>query len=906
MITWRTLVGAAYAVLTFAIASPAIAQEQLACGAALQRPLATGAVDVYGFAPDATATVVVEVTDTSGTIGLLKLRASGPDGVSETCSGELQIANPSGTTIEVSDCIGSDSGNYTITSNVVSPSTDYCARPLACGATADGIALSTLGEVDSYQLFPDDGASVTLTASDQSGSIGGVRLRVFDPQGALLPGGDSCSGSFSFPASHSVYTILASACDGPRKGNYRIVRASTDCPSGPIITSFALASADDVPLMPKTFDSAGRPVFARQSGRGFSVVVEARPGSDGSAVGNLASTNDPSALPDLQVLLSRPLGNGNPAVCDIVSPMLGGVPATAALDYLDTQPVTDAINDFGCRVDNGSGGHNARTSPLDACTTSNEGFGFGFVDASSTTQFCAFIQGPWPFPVGDTVVEARVRDHAGALSATREIVVRIGGPVPFQVAAVEPSNPVGVGSVLYFAATDELHGVELWRSDGTPAGTFMVADINPGAGSSSPRELTNLNGTLYFIADDSLNQARLWQSDGTSQGTMPIADIGDLPFETSLTNVDGTLFFFTGSNGSVNLWKSDGSAAGTAIVRPLALLASVVSSATSVDGTLFFVLADAADPGALGLWKSDGRPAGTTQVKRYDFSASSVSALDDLTDVNGTLFFVAGGDRSGGFGLWKSDGTSDGTVLVKSIVLGPSQSLPSELTNADGTLFFVADDAASGIELWKSNGTASGTGLVKDINPGSASSEPHDLVNVNGTLFFAADDGGTGFELWKSDGSAAGTVLVKDIRPGALGSNPSMLANGSGTLFCTAADGLNGVELWRSDGTDGGTVPVPGVAAGSPPDSFAVAGSTLFFRAAAALWTLQLTPVTPTCPGDCNLDGFVTVEELVRSVSIALGSAEVDECRSIDTDNNGVVTVDELVRAVNNALHGCG
>jgi hypothetical protein len=71
-----------------------------------------------------------------------------------------------------------------------------------------------------------------------------------------------------------------------------------------------------------------------------------------------------------------------------------------------------------------------------------------------------------------------------------------------------------------------------------------------------------------------------------------------------------------------------------------------------------------------------------------------------------------------------------------------------------------------------------------------------------------------------------------------------------------------------------------------------------------------LTP-TPTttpgtaCTGDCNDDNNVTVDELVRGVNIALGTADLDTCPSFDTSEDGQVTVNELVRAVNNALTGC-
>ena len=100
---------------------------------------------------------------------------------------------------------------------------------------------------------------------------------------------------------------------------------------------------------------------------------------------------------------------------------------------------------------------------------------------------------------------------------------------------------------------------------------------------------------------------------------------------------------------------------------------------------------------------------------------------------------------------------------------------------------------------------------VKDINPGAGGSTRRQLTDVNGTLFFVPADG----ELWKSDGTELGTVRVKDIRPGGLGSDPRSLVNFNGVLFFSANDGVNGYELWRSDGTTSGTVMVkdinPGV-----------------------------------------------------------------------------------------------
>jgi hypothetical protein len=49
----------------------------------------------------------------------------------------------------------------------------------------------------------------------------------------------------------------------------------------------------------------------------------------------------------------------------------------------------------------------------------------------------------------------------------------------------------------------------------------------------------------------------------------------------------------------------------------------------------------------------------------------------------------------------------------------------------------------------------------------------------------------------------------------------------------------------------------------------------------------------------------VTIDELIKGVNIALGSAGLDTCPEFDADRNGTVTVDEIILAVNNALLGC-
>ena len=72
-------------------------------------------------------------------------------------------------------------------------------------------------------------------------------------------------------------------------------------------------------------------------------------------------------------------------------------------------------------------------------------------------------------------------------------------------------NVVNVNGILFFSAIDNVNGRELWKSDGTTAGTVLVKDIYPGASSSSIDELTNVNGVLFFVADEGVNGTELLQ-----------------------------------------------------------------------------------------------------------------------------------------------------------------------------------------------------------------------------------------------------------------------------------------------------------------------------------------------------------------------------------------------------------
>jgi hypothetical protein len=202
--------------------------------------------------------------------------------------------------------------------------------------------------------------------------------------------------------------------------------------AGPVVSHLGIANADGTAVAPVSVDGEGRPMVQRILGQSFFLVFEGRPGENGERVAARTfeyDALDPTVLPDLQVLVSRPLGDGSTAVCDSIGTDAGGVPATASLAFDPVQAVADAVNDLGCRFDDGKGGNFGR-DPQEACTMSSEGFGFGFVNAESTIQYCAFVSPAFAFGAGDTVLAVRLRDVSGTVGPPSQMVLRVLGPPP--------------------------------------------------------------------------------------------------------------------------------------------------------------------------------------------------------------------------------------------------------------------------------------------------------------------------------------------------------------------------------------------------------------------------------------------------------------------------------------------
>ena len=433
-------------------------------------------------------------------------------------------------------------------------------------------------------------------------------------------------------------------------------------------------------------------------------------------------------------------------------------------------------------------------------------------------------------------------------------------------------NPsyITLNGISYFIASNGTHGTELWRSDGTSAGTYLVKDINPGAASSGIYYMTVSNNKLFFSATNA-SATELWVSDGTAAGTHTVP--GPTGYLNALTDVGGILYFFDGMG---NLWKSDGTAAGTEIAATLSNAWVFSDRLVTLNGILYFIAFDFTY--GVELFRTDGTTAGTYLVK--DINVSGDSYPFQLTVVNEKLYFSA--DDGSGRKLWVSDGQTMGTMLatnsndvnvisdsrffatigntiyfsgntstagselfkyntnapgvtlVKNIAAGSDSSNPQNIINVEGTLFFSAKGPDGNTGLWKSDGTDAGTQLVKNSFSNTSFSF-YNFYNANGELYFTHSSNTYGAEIWKSDGTEVGTHIVKDIYPGASRSTPNYFTSLDGWIIFSANDGSTGIELWRSNGTSEGTSLIKDInkttTSGSNPYSLVNFNNTLFFSA---------------------------------------------------------------------------
>lgn len=467
------------------------------------------------------------------------------------------------------------------------------------------------------------------------------------------------------------------------------------------------------------------------------------------------------------------------------------------------------------------------------------------------------------------------------------------------------------GNTFYFTADNGIVGTELWKSDGTAAGTVLVRDISQVSQIEGVGEfLLSYNGQLYFEGQDTTYGSELWQTTDGPEGAVLVRDAypgncsPNLP-SNGLGEFQGKLFFQSYASGSKEeLWVSDGTSVGTQLFKDIDPEGGTRPYGFRAYKDKLYFVADSFSKG-FEPYYTDGTPAGTHRLKDIfpGFQPSDVSGYKPTS--NGLYFFAD--DGVNGYELWKTDGTSAGTVIVKNIATGNGDGIYvyADIANTmelNGNLLFIADNGTTGRELWTTDGTEAGTKLIKDIWPGNTNSDIIFMANLNGKVLFRADDGTNGSELWITDGTVAGTKMLKNINAGS--------ADGFGFvaeyvvyqkyLYFTATNGSKGRELWVSDGTEAGTTLVYDINTGSAesnPSGYQVLGTNLMFFAQDAnkgreLWKLDLTSVGTHEPIQADLlhiaptvsdDGIFQIsltEQAGNDLNLRMFDAQGRECAS--------------------------
>lgn len=272
-----------------------------------------------------------------------------------------------------------------------------------------------------------------------------------------------------------------------------------------------------------------------------------------------------------------------------------------------------------------------------------------------------------------------------------------------------------------FVAIGDSVGSELYTSDGTEIGTYLLKNINsshqmpsnPYDNSSFPNELTKLGDKILFYADDNIHGYEPWVTDGTMLGTHILKDLKvgeDASNPEKFYNYNNKVLFGAYGNG-----------------------------------------------GTRRLYITDGTEENTYKLK--DVNNEDVLVPRCFYEYKNVLYFSAE-ESNNSNELWRTDGTEEGTYMFKDLTYEYGGSSPCEFIEYNDLLFFSANGDNTGRELWVSNGTAEGTYIYKNINEiPENGSHPSNFIIFNNKLYFTAYDGINGQRIWVTDGDTTHITL---------------------------------------------------------------------------------------------------------------------------------------------------
>ncbi len=367
-----------------------------------------------------------------------------------------------------------------------------------------------------------------------------------------------------------------------------------------------------------------------------------------------------------------------------------------------------------------------------------------------------------------------------------------------------------INGKVFFVASHDQYGIELFVSDGSSGDSKILKDINPGYGGSSPSAFTIFNDQLFFTAYSPDYGLGVWKSDGTPEGTQLVYGVKNAD-PMNLMVFKGKLYFTTGLGSII---RTDGTSAGTQLFfqseytwgRIMTVVKSEQYIYFSTDGRKLYrddgssrinflgplswedvsfrnlfvlentlvVIKSSTYDNVLRVYSISNDALGNGQeeddwvlIRKLDAPVYGTQEIENFTNVSGKLFFsfrtyfdnVAPADE-----LWICDGTETGTKMIKSFSWSP-HSYKSEMGMFfafQGKLFFRGGDPVNRA-LWTSNGTTEGTIKFHDaVLTAPYNDERTPVLVTENKIYFS---GGTtdNAELWSSNGTPEGTNQILDL-----------------------------------------------------------------------------------------------------------------------------------------------
>ena len=382
---------------------------------------------------------------------------------------------------------------------------------------------------------------------------------------------------------------------------------------------------------------------------------------------------------------------------------------------------------------------------------------------------------------------------------------------------------------------------ELWKTDGSAAGTLLVENLPLPEGSIVASMTPAGDALLLVVMNFSKNSQEFWIHRPSQGTTEKLADLGSPNFIGSGTvQRSGDRFFcFAGGNDhTLKLWVTDGTAQGTRMLKeaPGGEIGLLPGMATW-KGEVYFSLIGPTGKGSQ-IWRSNGTVEGTSMVKEVR-GETEEPILGYCIAADRHVYFQESGWSPDTPKLWRTDGTAAGTLEIPR----DADQIPylSPVPFRDAIYMAVETDRQS--QLWKSLGTPRSTRPVLRSERSTRSAcglvnfgVDNGIVSAGGQLLLAVTPGGNDFDIWRSDGTADGTRAAWSVS-----GSPETDEAGIEAVATLGSRGLFDVRdlpeagdrrLMISDGTGNGTTLLKDFSEEPPhtyPVNFFTIGDQCFF-----------------------------------------------------------------------------